>query len=286
MLVFAQQNLIADPPFTKLDLVICRNLLIYLKPTLQKRILPLFHYALKPGGLLFLGSSESVGTFGHLFATVDRKWKIYRRLEVPIEHALTELSLDASTGSALPRTPLASARGTPGALPRVTIDLMLRELVPPTVLVHERGDVVHIHGRTGLFLEPAAGPQPHANVFNMAREGLSLALAAAIRQAAADGDAMHRDVRVRTNGDFVLVDLHVRRVNDPDAYRGLFFVSFERVRPVRARSTEVDSRTRCTRARSASSSRSYSTPRRATRRRSRSWRPPTRSSSRPTTGWC
>ena len=81
MLVFAEQNVIKDPPFTKLDLIVCRNLLIYLDAELQRRLLPIFHYALGRGGLLFLGPSESLGGFTDLFEPIDRKWKIFRRQE-------------------------------------------------------------------------------------------------------------------------------------------------------------------------------------------------------------
>jgi two-component system CheB/CheR fusion protein len=84
MMIFAPQNVIADPPFTKLDILSCRNLLIYLDNKLQKRLIPLFHYALKPGGILFLGPSESISGFGDLFEPVDKKWKIFRRKEATV----------------------------------------------------------------------------------------------------------------------------------------------------------------------------------------------------------
>lgn len=173
MLVFAPQNLISDPPFTKLDLLSCRNLLIYLGPSLQRRLLPLFHYALKPRGLLFLGTSESVGRFPQLFLAVDKKHKLFRRVEVPRGTYAAELP--PANGAVAPG-PLAPRRleSVELSAPWAAEWVLLRELVPPSVLVHERGDVVHIHGRTGLFLEPGEGPQPTANIFNMAREGLQL----------------------------------------------------------------------------------------------------------------
>ena len=224
MVVFAQQNVIEDPPFTRLDLLSCRNLLIYLDATLQKRLLPVFHYALCPDGLLFLGTSESLGTFAPLFDPIDKRWKLFRR--------------KAATGqplAALPAALLATGgdrREPTGDLaPHLTASiehLLVRELVPPTALVRERGDVLHIHGRTGLFLEPAPGPQAAVNILKMARDGLSLILSAMIRDAAErEGDVVRRDVRVRSNGGHTLVDLRVRRILAPEQFRGLFLVSFE-----------------------------------------------------------
>ena len=233
MVVFAPQNLIEDPPFTKLDLLSCRNLLIYLDANLQKRLLPIFHYAIKSDGVLFLGSSESVGKFANLFGAVDKKWKVFRRKEVEAGDHLVEFP--AALASANPAVRGARLGAIPArtdtALGQRADRLLLRELLAPTVLIHERGDIVHIHGRTGQFLEPAPGPQPVANVFNMAREGLALPLAAAIRRAAAEAaEVVHRDVRVRTNGNHVLLDLRARRVSEPEAFRGLFLITFERVR--------------------------------------------------------
>jgi two-component system, chemotaxis family, CheB/CheR fusion protein len=237
MLVFAPQSLIEDPPFTRLDLLSCRNLLIYLEASLQKRIVPFFHRALEPGGLLFLGSSESIVGFASLFTPIDKKWKIFQRKDIAEGSYVAEFPA-ASPGPSAPRARPGLAPATRANVPLISEaeKVLLRELVPPTVLVHERGDIVHIHGRTGLFLEPAPGAQPVANIFNMAREGLQLDLAAAIRQAAMhEGEVVHRALRVKTNGDFVSVDLRVRRVSEPEVFRGLFLITFERLGPSKER---------------------------------------------------
>ncbi len=234
MLVFAPQSLIADPPFTKLDLVSCRNLLIYLDGSLQKRLLPIFHYALRPGGLLFLGTSESIGAT-ELFGALDKKWKVFARQEV-------------AGGTYAPDIPAAPAEAQPGgtrpsahrsqgdgSLGQVAERLLLKALVPPTVIVHERGEVVHIHGRTGLFLEPAPGPQGSANVFNMAREGLQMSLAAAIRLASSDGkEIVHRGVVVKTNGHSITVNVRVCKLREPESLRGLYRITFDEVAPIAA----------------------------------------------------
>ncbi len=231
MVVFAPQDVLADPPFTKVDLLSCRNLLIYLDNSLQKKVFPLFHYAIKAHGILFLGSSESAAPFTRLFEPLDRKWKIFRRLDAPAGTYVADFP--PAIGAGLPRT-LAeggAAGGTHGhrTLAQLAERAILKDLVPPTVIVRERGDVVHVQGRTGQFLEPAPGAQAAANVFNMAREGLPLVLTAAIRQAAGqDAEVVQRGVLVKTNGSHSRVDVRVRRLREPAALRGLFCISFER----------------------------------------------------------
>lgn len=229
MVVFAPQNLVGDPPFTRLDLISCRNLLIYLEGTLQERLLPMFHYALNPGGTLFLGSSETVGSAGHLFEAIDKKWKVFRRIEVPERVFVPNIG----TVPGRPAAPAPTEGRRQGPMgPALAAEYLLASvLVPPTLLIRERGEIVHIHGRTGEFLEPAPGPQMVPNVYNMLRKGLELELAAAVRQAASrEHEVIRPGVRVKTNGQGVLVDLRVRRVIEPERFRGLFLVTFDRRR--------------------------------------------------------
>jgi len=234
MVVFAPQNLIEDPPFTKVDLLSCRNLLIYLDGSLQRRLLPIFHYSLRPDGLLFLGSSESIGAFSYLFGTLDKKWKVFHRKEV------AEGTYMAEFPAGIRGTPPPDARGVapavrpadPNALQGAD-RLIMRELLPPTVIIRERGDIVHIHGRTGIFLELTPGPQPVANIFNMARDGLQLEVASLVRQSAVtEGEIIRREVRFKPNGAELLVDLRARRLTDPEPFRGLIMISFEGLRPM------------------------------------------------------
>lgn len=240
MVVFAVQNVIKDPPFTKLDVLCCRNLLIYLDSELQQRLLPIFHYALKPDGLLFLGPSETTGGFTDLFETVDKKWKIFRRKEtaaatgppdMPASQPPDEAESDAISPSA--GTGATSRPATTGTRPveRLIEQLMLARFCPASVVVNDRGDIIHVHGRTGFYLEPAEG-KPKMNVLEMAREGLQIELASAIRQAAADGNEITRQkVAVKSNGDYVQVDLSVTRIAEPEPVRGLLLITF---RPVAA----------------------------------------------------
>ncbi|MBX3319099.1 MAG: PAS domain S-box protein, partial [Nitrospira sp.] len=229
MVAFAPQNLIMDPPFTKLDLLCCRNLLIYFTGELQKKLLPLFHYTLNPGGLLLLGSSETIGGFQDLFAPVDHKWKIFRRTESPdsgagrieIPSALLPFERDKLNRST--KSPLDAA----DSLADVSRQVLLERFVPPSVLVNEQGDILYIQGRTGRYLEPASG-EAAMNIFTMAREGLRLELAALVRKALLQRREIERDgVRVQVNGGYQSVKVVVRPLTGRSTTRGMVLVSFE-----------------------------------------------------------
>lgn len=227
MVVFAEQNVIADPPFTKLDLLSCRNLLIYLEADLQRRLIPMFHYALKPKGLLFLGSSETVGGFTDLFTPLDRRWKIFQRLDPPARTqplaGFVARPDRERLGTAAPPT---SAKTREERLESLVNTLLIQSFAPPGVLVNEQGDIVFIHGQTGLFLQPAPGTPSH-NVFSMAREGLRLELVMALRQASAtDTESVQRRVEVQTNGGSITVDMTVQAIRDPEPLQGLFLITF------------------------------------------------------------
>ena len=231
MVVFAVQDLIEDPAFTKLDLLVCRNLMIYLNGELQKRLIPLFHYALSPGGVLMLGSSETVGSFSHLFDVLDKKWKIFRRREVPSGTYVADVALGHSDSSLREaRHGVVARRRIEPNVTQIAERALLQHLVPPSVIMHESGEIVHVQGRTGMFLEPSPGAQAGANVYNMAREGLEIELTLAVRKAASSSEeVVQRGIRVKTNGAFSRVDLRVKRLSQPDALKGLFVVAFERI---------------------------------------------------------
>ena len=224
MLVFAPQDIIKDPPFTKLDLVSCRNLLIYLEPVLQKKLLPLFHYSLKPGGILFLGSSESIGEFTDLFSPIDRKWKIYGRGEGGVPDR-QPMAFPISSTRAVPFIPEKS-EPEPVSVSRMAEKALLDRYAPPGVIINDRGRVLYIHGRTGKFLEPAPG-EANMNLFEMAREGLRLELPTIVHGAVSRRkEAMVRGVKVKTNGDFTVVDITViplgKEVGSPKVYLVVF----------------------------------------------------------------
>src|SRR5262245_9626390 len=184
MVVFAPQNIIIDPPFTKLDFLSCRNLLIYLSAELQKKLIPLFHYSLNPGGILFLGSAETIGTFTGLFVSTDGKSRLYRRLESGVGAA--QVHFPAAFG----RAP--EAHDGPNQIPppspstpnlQVLADhLLVQRFSPAAILASDKGDILYISGRTGKYLEPAVG-RASMNLFAMAREGLRLDLTSAFSTA-------------------------------------------------------------------------------------------------------
>jgi len=227
MVVFSTQNLIFDPPFSKLDLLCCRNLLIYLEPDLQKQLFPLFHYALIPGGFLFLGNSESIGSFTDLFSTVDRKNKIYRCKDVATQYRVHTrfrpaggLRLPAFAGTAVHHPPGSSLR-------EWTEKALLKFHAPACVIVNEKHDILYIHGRTGKYLEPSSGDMD-TNLLKMAREGLKAELASLIHSATTKKETVtRRGVRVRTNGDYELTNLTVRPVDWEGNGLGLTMVVFE-----------------------------------------------------------
>lgn len=224
MLVFSEQDLTRDPPFSRLDLITCRNLLIYLGADLQKRLMPLFHYALNPHGLLFLGTSEGVGDALTLFASLDRKAKIYQR-------KATDAGLLRSPGRFLPAPHTGQTTQLRGAgrevfsaklpLRELTEQAMLAQVVPAGALINSLGDILYLHGRTGMYLEPPPGEVGVANILKMAREGLRPALTNALHRCVAQQEPVHiPGLRVKTNGHFSRVNLCVRAVATGPAVAG------------------------------------------------------------------
>ena len=217
MLVFSEQDLIKDPPFSRLDLISCRNLLIYMGGELQRRLMPLFHYTLNPGGMLFLGTSETVGDFANLFGVLDLKAKLYqRKRDVDGPFRLTPNRLLPRRTRADAAAPLAAGKPSgPGrlSLRELTEQALLKQTGLSGVLVTGQGDILYLHGRTGMYLEPAPGESRTNNILKMARRGLQPELATALHKVAGTGEVVSaRGVRVRTNGHFSNFNLTVRSV--------------------------------------------------------------------------
>jgi two-component system CheB/CheR fusion protein len=225
MVVFAPQSLIMDPPFTKLDFLSCRNLMIYLTAEMQKKLIPLFHYSLRPGGILFLGSAETVGGFTDLFESLGRKTRLYRRTETatpaePIDFpsAFTR-RLPAGT-----ETPLEMK--TPLSLQSFADKLVLDHYSAPAVLVNDKGNILYVSGRTGDYLEPAAG-KANWNIFVMAREGLRYELTEAFQKALRQKEpVVLKGLRIETNHGGHFVNLTLQRLKEPEALRGLVMIVF------------------------------------------------------------
>lgn len=230
LVVFATHNLLTDAPFTKLDMLSCRNLLIYLDAKAQHKLLPLFHYALKPNGLLLLGTSETVGGFEHLFAPIDRKGKLFRRTAEPsMLPNLERVSGGAMRGTIATRP---STGAPPPVEPPFTIANLIQQVLvaqyaPAAVVINDRGEIVHIHGRTGAYLEPPPGPPTH-HLVEMAREGLQHELAAVLRRAAGrEDEVVSRNVQIKADSGMTRVTVRVKRITEPEAFQGLFLVTFE-----------------------------------------------------------
>jgi two-component system CheB/CheR fusion protein len=225
MVVFAPQSLILDPPFTKLDILSCRNLLIYLAPEMQKKLIPLFHYSLSPGGVLFLGSAETVGRFTDLFASLGGKTRLYRRTESAMRAEPIEFP-----SSFAPYVPAETAARpemkTPLSLQSLADQLVLEHYSPPAVLVNDKGDILYVSGRTGKYLEPAAG-KANWNIFAMAREGLRYELTTAFQKVLRQKGAVAlKGLRIGTNGGEHFVNLTVQRLEEPEPLRGSVMIVF------------------------------------------------------------
>ncbi len=227
MVVFAIQNVIKDPPFTKLDLLSCRNLLIYLEPQLQNRLIPALHYALKPGGVLFLSPSESIGGHPELFAALNRKWKFYRAIPSAASTRAVlagGLTWAAEKTGKTPEEAIIKARETNFA--ELARRVLLQSYAPASVVTDLKGNILYVHGETGKYLRPAPG-QATLNVVDMAREGLQLELRAAVQAAGAGTPTLGHTLPVKTNGDFERISFSVRPLPEPDAGEGLLLVSFQ-----------------------------------------------------------
>ncbi len=224
--IFARQNLIADPPFTHLDILSCRNLLIYLAPELQKKLIPLFHYTLKPGGTLFLGTAETIGSYGELFRTVDSRWKIYRRRETSAP-VIDRIDIPVSFAPhSVGGTGIREQRH-PASIEELAPRILINRFVPPSVIVNENGDIAYFHGKTGKYLEPSSG-KANLNIYAMAREGLSYPLVASLRSAKREKrESVIEHVSVKTNGSTQQIRLTVAPIERSPGAEDLFMIAFE-----------------------------------------------------------
>jgi chemotaxis methyl-accepting protein methylase len=225
IMIFASQNLIMDPPFTKLDILSCRNLLIYLTPEVQKKLIPLFHYSLGPGGILLLGSAETIGGCTDLFAPLTGRSKLFRRKDSALPPEPVEFPSSFSAGP-LTGPAAGPAPKPPASLQSLADQLVLQHYAPPAVLANDKGDIFYISGRTGKYLEPASG-KANWNLFAMAREGLRYELASAFQKALQQKEsvALH-GFKVGTNGGEQYVDVTVQRLVEPGPLQGLVMIVF------------------------------------------------------------
>jgi two-component system CheB/CheR fusion protein len=225
MIVFAQHNIIMHPPFTNLDIISCRNLLIYLDPELQRKLLGLFFYSLSPEGLLMLGTSETLGVQSHLFTPVDSGLKIFKRSDTNLNPQLFDFP------SSFTRPKLGKIENTESDKPIMNIQtladqLLLQQFSPAGVLVNENGDILYISGRTGKYLEPAVG-KANLNIFAMLRPGYQNDFAIAFRKAVANKEAvvLHH-VKTGTNGGSITLNVHIHWIHKPEPLYGKLMIIF------------------------------------------------------------
>jgi len=225
MVVFAPQNVIKDPPFTKLDILLCRNMLIYMEPELQKKLIALFNYSLNPGGIMVLGTAETLGSLSVAFKEIDAKYKIYKCAETALSAELIDFpsSFYHHRGvNVEKKTPQKVVENI-----QVLADqILLQHFAPASVLLNTAGDILYITGRTGKYLEPVAG-KANWNIHAMARKGLRHELPGAFRKAMQNfTPVIIRNVKIGANGGTIFVDVTVQRIENPDVLKGMIMLVF------------------------------------------------------------
>jgi two-component system CheB/CheR fusion protein len=233
MVLFAQHDVVLDAPFTRLDILCCRNLLIYFDATLQRRLLPLFHYSLRPGGLLLLGSSETVGTFSKLFEPLESKLRLYLRRHIQSaagpEFLLKSFPPLSKSNKETPMASPLNAEHGSDSLQAAADHVLLQVHAPPAVVVNAAGDIIYISGRTGKYLEPAAG-KANWNFHAMIRESLRESVASALKQAVTKGEAVRvRGLQVTGPDGMQGVDVTVQPLHEPVALLDTLMIVFHDV---------------------------------------------------------
>ncbi len=228
MVVFAQHNIIMHPPFTKIDILSCRNLLIYMDSDLQKKILGLFYYSINPEGFMLLGSSETLGLQSPLFTPVDSKLKIYKRSLTAIVPEL----FDFPSSYSRIRPANIEKQITPKSIVNIQTladQLLLQQFSPAGVLVNENGDILYISGHTGKYLEPAVG-KANLNIFAMLREGLRNDFPRAFRKAIMKKEAVVlHNIKLGVNGGKQIINVNIQWLDKPEPLHGMLMIIFSDV---------------------------------------------------------
>lgn len=225
MVVFAKHNIIMHPPFTKIDFLSCRNLLIYMDIELQEKLLGLFYYSINPEGIMLLGSSETLRTQSHLFTPVDDKLKIYKRSLTTLIPELFDFPASFSRTKPTNIENQIPAKSTLN-IQTLADQMMLQHFSSAGVLVNENGDIIYISGRTGKYLEPAVG-KANMNIFAMLREGLRNEFPGAFRKAILRKEAVVlRNIKVGTNGGMKTFNVNIQWIDKPEPLNGMVMIIF------------------------------------------------------------
>jgi two-component system CheB/CheR fusion protein len=225
MIVFAPQDFIKDPPFSKMDIICCRNLLIYLETEPQKKIIPLMHYALKPNGLLFLGTSETIGDATDLFTIVDKKWKIYRRREAVVSPDRLKFPVSFTSALREPADQIANLNET--RLAELSEKIFMDNYAPTFVVVDEKYRLVYARGKTDTYLEIPSG-HTKWSILDMTKQGLRSELASALYRAASEKKMVVQDgIHLKLNGGFQTINIKIVPMAEHGLPSGLVMIVFQ-----------------------------------------------------------
>lgn len=236
MIVFAPHNVIKDPPFTKLDLLLCRNLLIYMEPKLQIKLMNLFHYSLKANGIMLLGNAENENSQKNRFTVLDSKLKLYKRTPTSVNSVLLDFPETFGRQKQLITNDIQPLKMTKN-IQTLADELLLQHFAPASVLINGEGDILYITGRTGKYLEPAAG-KANLNIYAMAREGLHKELPGAIRKVKQNYNPLKlTNIKTGTNGGSQLVDVTLQLIEKPEPIKGSIIIVFNDVSDIQRPNT-------------------------------------------------
>lgn len=228
MIVFAPHDVIKDPPFTKVDILTCRNMLIYIEPPLQKKIISLYNYSLNVYGIMVLGSAESVGRNNDGFEIIDSKLKIFKKIPTAISLELNDFPSSFSSNKNM-SSEIKKSTNSIENIQTITDQIVLQRFAPASVLVNEKGDIVYITGRTGKYLEPVAG-KANWNIHAMARHGIKNELLDAFHKAMKSFEPVSvENIKIDSNGGANFVNIIVQRIENPEAVKGMIIVAFKDV---------------------------------------------------------
>jgi len=229
MVVFANQDIIRDPPFSKVDVICCRNLMIYMNTELQKKLMPILHYALNQEGILFLGPSETIGSFTTHFSVLDKKWKIYKRIEIPSADNIYFPPIVYAEKVGLPEDTVKVQKPPLANLPNLVQKALLDKYTPACIVIDSNYEILYVHGPTGKYLQLPTGPMT-ANIAELGREGLKSQLSSAIRRVIdGESEVTHHGLRVQQDDGDLTVDLTVRQLSLPPESKKMLLVVFQDV---------------------------------------------------------
>jgi two-component system, chemotaxis family, CheB/CheR fusion protein len=222
--IFAPHNITKDPPFTKLDILVCRNLLIYFEHELQKKLIPLFLYCINPGGIIFIGSAETVGAFSELFCPLNSRHRIYKSQKNTERNIRFDFPFNAYTPSTVLKMELMES-----PVPNFQLlmdEFLLKYYAPSAVLTNKEGHILHINGRTGKYLEPAVGAAS-LNIFNMAKEGICLELQNAFfKSIKENSDVYLKSIQVECDNYKHYVDIKIHHFESNHPLNSLIIIVF------------------------------------------------------------